>query len=112
MSFINDEARETLVERRRMLLHLERLQEGRLDEERASVITNKDRAQACTDDEVWSTLTTRERHEIEEIEGALARLDAGVYGRCATCGRAVGRQRLKALPETRHCVACSDLRAA
>ncbi len=47
------------------------------------------------------------RSELDEIDAALGRLRTGGWGRCERCGRAVGWQRLRALPETRHCLECS-----
>ncbi|HEY8543684.1 MAG TPA: TraR/DksA C4-type zinc finger protein [Acidimicrobiales bacterium] len=43
---------------------------------------------------------------IEEIEDALARLDAGTYGICEGCGQPIAPARLEAIPETRTCVNC------
>ncbi len=42
--------------------------------------------------------------ELEEIEAALARLDAGTYGFCQECGLPISDDRLEILPATRHCV--------
>jgi DnaK suppressor protein len=44
--------------------------------------------------------------EIEEIDAALQRIQQGTWGRCEACQRAIGRQRLQALPDTRRCAAC------
>ena len=49
----------------------------------------------------------QEREELEEVEAALARIEAGHFGTCERCGGAVGRQRLRAVPEARHCLACA-----
>lgn len=46
-------------------------------------------------------------HELKEIEAALERMETGTWGRCETCGGAIGRGRLRALPEARHCLGCS-----
>ncbi len=43
---------------------------------------------------------------IEAVDAALARLDAGVYGTCVTCGRAIAPERLEALPSAAHCIDC------
>ena len=45
--------------------------------------------------------------EIVEIDAALARIADGTYGTCEVCGGAIGRDRLRALPEVRRCQACS-----
>jgi RNA polymerase-binding transcription factor DksA len=44
--------------------------------------------------------------EIREIDAALRRIQEGSWGRCESCDRAIGRQRLQALPETRRCAVC------
>lgn len=41
--------------------------------------------------------------ELRDVDDALARLDAGTYGRCTRCGREIGDARLAALPATRFC---------
>jgi RNA polymerase-binding transcription factor DksA len=45
--------------------------------------------------------------ELAEIDAALARIDAGSYGSCERCGGAIGRSRLRALPEIRFCASCA-----
>jgi RNA polymerase-binding transcription factor DksA len=45
--------------------------------------------------------------ELAELEAALLRIEAGTWGRCETCGGAIGRTRLRALPEARKCLACA-----
>jgi len=47
--------------------------------------------------------------ELTELDAALARLDDGTWGRCERCQGAIGRDRLRALPETRLCLPCSRL---
>ena len=63
----------------------------------------------------WNTaferdVTERSRQralaEIAEIHDALARMDAGAYGRCERCDRAIPPERLEAIPFARRCVAC------
>jgi DnaK suppressor protein len=46
--------------------------------------------------------------ELSEIDAALARIADGTYGSCEQCGGAIGRDRLRALPEVRRCLACSS----
>jgi len=45
--------------------------------------------------------------EIDEIDAALQRIVAGTYGVCEICGHAIGRDRLRSLPEVRRCIICS-----
>jgi len=48
------------------------------------------------------------RHHLDQIEQAIARLDAGTYGTCARCGGAIPFARLEARPYTAHCVSCAE----
>jgi DnaK suppressor protein len=43
----------------------------------------------------------------EEIDAAIARLDADAYGLCNACGDPIAPARLEALPWTAYCVACA-----
>jgi DnaK suppressor protein len=47
---------------------------------------------------------TMESRTLEEVEDALKRIDAGTYGKCATCGRTIEPARLDALPWTPYCL--------
>lgn len=47
-----------------------------------------------------------ERSELDEIDAALSRIAKGSYGHCESCGHGIGGQRLRAVPETRHCRSC------
>lgn len=49
---------------------------------------------------------TTARHTLEEIEGALARMDDGSYGHCETCRQQIPVERLEIRPYTRFCVRC------
>jgi DnaK suppressor protein len=53
-------------------------------------------------------LALRERAEqhLAEVDAALARLDAGTYGRCVECHREIAPERLEALPWAAHCIDC------
>ena len=51
-------------------------------------------------------LEGRERHELDEIEVAQARLESGRFGVCERCGQAIPRARLRAVPFTRYCRPC------
>ncbi len=67
-----------------------------------------DRAADVETAAVLARLGDRERTELAEIDAALRRIALGTYGQCLRCGGAIGHQRLRAMPETRYCVACSS----
>jgi DnaK suppressor protein len=55
----------------------------------------------------WSLrLRDRDRKLIGKIQGALARLDAGTFGRCTACGKSIAPARLRARPVTDLCIEC------
>jgi YteA family regulatory protein len=43
---------------------------------------------------------------LDKIDEALAAMDEGAYGQCARCGRAIGPERLEAVPWTLYCREC------
>jgi DnaK suppressor protein len=45
---------------------------------------------------------------VEEIDRALAKIDAGTYGVCEKCGESIPKERLKALPYAALCVKCKS----
>jgi DnaK suppressor protein len=53
-------------------------------------------------------LSAQARAAVEEIDRALAKIDAGTYGICERCGEPIKRARLKALPYASLCIACKS----
>ncbi len=60
------------------------------------------------DRELDLVLSAQARAAIEEIDRALAKLDAGNYGICERCGQPIAEARLEALPYASLCVACKS----
>ena len=50
--------------------------------------------------------------ELRKIDRALARIGAGDYLYCENCGKAIGEERLKALPTSILCIDCALAAAA
>jgi DnaK suppressor protein len=46
---------------------------------------------------------------VDEIDKALAKVDAGTYGVCEKCGNPIPKERLKALPYAALCVQCKSM---
>jgi len=44
--------------------------------------------------------------ELAEIDAALQRIEDGTWGHCERCHSAIGRDRLRAVPEARTCLSC------
>ncbi len=55
---------------------------------------------------ILARLEGQERHELDEIDAAQARLEAGLFGVCERCHHAIPLARLRAMPTTRHCANC------
>ncbi|HKG56089.1 MAG TPA: TraR/DksA family transcriptional regulator [Candidatus Limnocylindrales bacterium] len=51
-------------------------------------------------------LRDRAVQQLELVDAALARIDAGTFGRCASCGNAIAPARLEALPWAALCIDC------
>ncbi len=56
------------------------------------------------------TLSLMETEEgtLDAIEGALERIEAGVYGDCEECGTKIPKTRLQAIPYTAVCIKCAS----
>ena len=63
---------------------------------------------ANIDRELDMMLSSQARAAVEEIDRALAKIDAGTYGRCERCGTEIPEARLEALPHAALCVACKS----
>ena len=53
-------------------------------------------------------LTHNTRELLEQTEHALARIEAGTYGVCESCGKPIGKARLLAFPRATLCVECKQ----
>lgn len=58
-------------------------------------------------DQVVQALEQEGQQELRQIDKALARLESGDYLYCSKCGKAIGEQRLTAIPYTDHCINCA-----
>jgi RNA polymerase-binding protein DksA len=54
------------------------------------------------------SLANNSRDLLLQVERALARLDAGTYGRCENCGDPIPKARLQAFPRATLCVSCKQ----
>ncbi len=67
---------------------------------------NVDAAVDSANEEISSQLAEIESRELGQIEHALQRIAAGVYGRCEFCAGKISEARLNALPYTNSCIDC------
>jgi DnaK suppressor protein len=91
----------------------------RLRAQLAELSVGRDDSLAFDDGFADSSQVTAERAELEALTGrltealhenedALAKLDAGTFGRCESCGGPIGAARLEAVPTARLCIACAS----
>jgi len=102
-------------ERRRVLDAIEYLHKenpGSIEEETDDETTDNHIAETATvtlDREIDYTLEENSEHVLSEIEGALARIEAGTYGACVNCGKPIAEERLAAIPWATYCIDCKRL---
>ena len=60
------------------------------------------------DQEFTLSLLGSEKDALDQIEGALERIDDGSYGQCETCGVRIPASRLAAIPYAAQCVRCAS----
>lgn len=58
-------------------------------------------------DAVVNVLEDAAQVELRKLDHALLRLERGDYERCSNCSKAIGAQRLEALPWTDVCINCA-----
>ena len=54
------------------------------------------------------SIAANARDMLVQSERALARIAAGTYGVCESCGEAIGKARLQAFPRATLCVTCKQ----
>ncbi len=111
MNPMMEQAKEALLRRRTAIHKLN----ARNESERHDMgeVVQSDWPDRASDKEtamVLDRLSEDEQRELQEIDAALRRISDGSFGKCESCGGAIGRQRLRALPETRLCITCSSER--
>jgi DnaK suppressor protein len=85
-----------------------------LESHRAECVQQREEALAECAQSVPDPVAQRRAADLQEtiteIDAALARIDAGTYGRCVSCGAEIPEERLELRPFAGRCVACSSSR--
>lgn len=63
-----------------------------------------DSAQVAAEQGENLSLAAALRDQLEDVEGALERIEAGTYGTCQECGAQISEARLEAMPATPFCI--------
>lgn len=88
----------------------ERIDRLSRDQRHADEPVEKDFEEQATqreNDDVVTNLLRESRIELQQIQRALTRMDAGDYGACSNCGADIGEGRLNAVPEATLCIKCA-----
>jgi RNA polymerase-binding transcription factor DksA len=75
-----------------------------VEEERPAEVETRGQGEAMV--RLLDRVRERDRHELEEIQRALGKIAAGMYGACESCRGPIGVERLQATPEARRCIEC------
>ena len=62
------------------------------------------------DQEITLSLLGSEKGVLDQIDGALKRIEEGSYGRCEECGEQIPKTRLEAVPYAAECERCASQR--
>ncbi len=101
--------RDALQRRRRAIFETVRRASAELDALRSAERDPEFEEGAQTEHEAFtlSRLTENQRRELQQIDAAVARVDAGEYGVCRDCGQDIDPRRLAALPYAVLCTECA-----
>lgn len=101
-----------LQRRRRVLLETSRRADAELDALRSAERDPEFEEGAQTDHEAstLARLGEAQRRELQQIDAAIARIEAGEYGVCRDCGQEIDPRRLVALPYALLCTECATRR--
>ena len=89
----------------RTVLLTDREMRGLADHEPGALVEDSTRGVLA---DLLASLGGRERHELDEIQAATARLETRSFGVCEGCGAAIPLPRLRAMPWARYCLGCQS----
>jgi RNA polymerase-binding protein DksA len=67
-----------------------------------------DQGSATFERELDMTLEENTREHLAEVRAALARIEAGTYGRCERCSAQIPIERMEAVPTASLCIKCKS----
>lgn len=68
-----------------------------------------DYAEVSSDSFKEGIIVNQQMQELEEIEGAIKRIEKGTYGVCEMCDESIAIGRLRAKPFARFCTPCREI---
>lgn len=67
-----------------------------------------DQASSSLEKEMLFELNDNERTMLDQIEGALRKMEKNAYGLCESCQKPIAKARLDAVPFARYCIDCQS----
>ncbi len=101
-----DAIRKRLTDQRQDVI--EAMKRNRAPEVTSDTGDEADQAQAAMDRDLQFELSDTERNTLDQIEGAIRKIDKGTYGACEQCRQPIETLRIKALPFARYCIRCQS----
>ena len=109
--------KERLLKHKAQLLHDMEVKERQIAEDGDDLVPERggvgnhiaDEANDTAEQETMLTIQNQIQHELEQVNEALARMEAGTYGICANCGKPIKPARLEARPFSIYCIDCQQL---
>ena len=98
--------RRMLVEKRTMTMQA--MRKIKAQDIATDVGDEADQAGQLLEKELQFELSDNERNQLDQIEGALRKMDKGTYGLCEHCAKPINKLRIKALPFARYCISCQS----
>ena len=101
-----------IAQRTSLLGQLATLRGGNLTRAEASAELFSQRedsqAQTNTEKDLEFAMDARETAELDAVDAALKRIEAGTYGECTDCGTHITPARLQATPDAPRCIHCQE----
>lgn len=104
----NDNLAASVAARRAALVEELAVEEAHVAELRSTIagLTGQSDTDSILEREIAERSLAHALEALGDIRDALARIDAGTYGRCEGCGEPIPAARLEAIPSARRCVTC------
>jgi len=99
--------RKLLIAKRNELMEIIRKNQD-MEPITSEVGDDADQAGQSLEKEMIFEVSDNERNALDQIEGALRKIEKGTYGLCETCQKPIMKERLKALPFARYCIGCQS----
>ena len=107
-AFLNKQQKSLLEIRRQVLSDISEDTKQGMGVENDDGRDTYDLASDERDRDIGMILSNRDRDKLAQIDGALTRINKGVYGICEECGSKIDEARLRVAPYATCCLSCQE----